>query len=72
MVSCTVVHCRCEKLFWDNMTITIFIPYTMHVFSALAASSHVSLRITFLFLNSCGIFTDAVLVNDCLTTSVKA
>lgn len=59
--SCTAVHCPCEMLLWDDMTITILISYIMHVFLAPEASSHISLSITFLFLISCGILADALL-----------
>lgn len=59
--SCTAVHCSCERLLWDNVTITSLISYVMHVFPAPEASSHISLRITFLFLISCGILASALL-----------
>lgn len=59
--SCTAVHCPCEMLLWDDMTITILISYIMHVFLAPEACSHISLSITFLFLISCGILADALL-----------
>lgn len=49
-----------------------FISYTVNIFFlALAVSSHISLRITFLFLILCGILPVVLLVNDYLNMLVK-